>query len=953
MRRLNQSLTTTAGISIVVWFLSVLGPVAASAVLVPSHGATRADLGSLMLSPQDTYLNIDTNNYSSATTLTVYTWPDYHPANAILMKFDLSALPAGAVVTSATLQLALVETDAAADSTYTVSAHKVLGKNPIIAEATGYTAGAAAWTPNGCCSGGAPLAQADISPAYDARVIDKAPGFKAWTITTMVQEWLLTPATNFGLVLNADVSKPRDRYRIFASMEHASASLRPFLKVTFVAGDATPPSAVITAPSAGDVAGSVPLTATASDNVGVASVQFLLNGTPIGTEQAAFPYVVNWDSTTRSDGTYALTALVKDTSGNTATSPAVPVVVNNGTLVLSPQDTSLNINANNHSNDPVLMAYTWPDRQRANAILMKFDFSAVPPGAVVHDARLELALVQSDLMLLDAYTVTAHKVLGRDPVVSQATGYLANAGTTWTPSACCHDGVPLAQSDISAPYATLAVDTIPGFKSWTITTMVQEWLADPSTNFGVLLNADASKVRDRYRFFASMEHPNFLLRPTLRVSFSLEDDTTAPVIAGVSVSGITSSGATISWTTDESSDSQVEYGTTTAYGMLSTLDGALATTHSLTLSGLSDVTQYHFRVRSRDRAGNLATSADSTFTTLDGTAPAVSITAPSSAATVSGTITVAAAASDNVGVVGVQFKLDGANLGAEDASAPYSTSWNTTSVADGNHTLTATARDAAGNLENAAAITVTVSNTTPPPPPPPPAVWPNEPAGMVPFNNQPWDALTGNGWNYLRRSATVDSTIVTNSAAPLSASKELQITYTAGCCQDAEPGVHWLSVPYVKEIFTGWFVKLSSNWIPNPAGGGKITFLFTDVGGQVYTNYYHPSSDGSVQGAPYRIGANTEWAPYGQKIWLPNVTTTWINPGEYHRIEFYYKWETTPGVSGDGIIRWWVDGILNGNHTTVHYPAARFMEFQIAPTVQYAGPQNRQMFIDHAYVSIR
>ena len=66
---------------------------------------------------------------------------------------------------------------------------------------------------------------------------------------------------------------------------------------------------------------------------------------------------------------------------------------------------------------------------------------------------------------------------------------------------------------------------------------------------------------------------------------------------------------------------------------------------------------------------------------------------------------------DNVGVVGVQFQLDGTtNLGAEDTSAPYSVSWNTAGVANGTHTLTATARDAAGNFTTSAARTVTVNN---------------------------------------------------------------------------------------------------------------------------------------------------------------------------------------------------------------------------------------------------
>ena len=100
----------------------------------------------------------------------------------------------------------------------------------------------------------------------------------------------------------------------------------------------------------------------------------------------------------------------------------------------------------------------------------------------------------------------------------------------------------------------------------------------------------------------------------------------------------------------------------------------------------------------------------------DTTAPTVTLTAPS-AGTVSGTVTVTASASDNVGVAGVQFRLQGANLGAEDTTSPYSTSWNTTTVPNGSYTLTAIARDAAGNTTTAAPRTVTVSNTSTPPPP--------------------------------------------------------------------------------------------------------------------------------------------------------------------------------------------------------------------------------------------
>jgi hypothetical protein len=94
----------------------------------------------------------------------------------------------------------------------------------------------------------------------------------------------------------------------------------------------------------------------------------------------------------------------------------------------------------------------------------------------------------------------------------------------------------------------------------------------------------------------------------------------------------------------------------------------------------------------------------------DTTSPAVSITSPTNGQTVSGTITVSASASDNVAVSGVQFKLDGANLGAEDTTSPYSISWNTTTATNGSHTLTATARDAAGNQTTSSVINIIVSN---------------------------------------------------------------------------------------------------------------------------------------------------------------------------------------------------------------------------------------------------
>ena len=96
-------------------------------------------------------------------------------------------------------------------------------------------------------------------------------------------------------------------------------------------------------------------------------------------------------------------------------------------------------------------------------------------------------------------------------------------------------------------------------------------------------------------------------------------------------------------------------------------------------------------------------------TTVDTMKPTVSINSPTAGASVSATVSVSAAASDNVGVAGVQFRLDGSNLGTEDSSPPYAAAWDTTKAANGPHTLSAIARDAAGNTATST-VSVNVSN---------------------------------------------------------------------------------------------------------------------------------------------------------------------------------------------------------------------------------------------------
>src|SRR5258708_5707746 len=212
-------------------------------------------------------------------------------------------------------------------------------------------------------------------------------------------------------------------------------------------------------------------------------------------------------------------------------------------------------------------------------------------------------------------------------------------------------------------------------------------------------------------------------------------DTTPPTVSVTSPG----SGATISGTTSVTASASDNVG---VVGVQFRIDGAnfgaedTSAPYSVSWNTTGAANGSHtITAVARDAAGNRTTSAPVTVTVSnapppDTTPPAVSITSPANGATVSATVTVTASASDNVGVVGVQFSIDGADFGAEDTSAPYSISWNTGTASNGSHTIAAVARDAAGNRTTSAPVTVTVSNA-PPPDTTPPAVSITSPANAA------------------------------------------------------------------------------------------------------------------------------------------------------------------------------------------------------------------------------
>jgi hypothetical protein len=202
---------------------------------------------------------------------------------------------------------------------------------------------------------------------------------------------------------------------------------------------------------------------------------------------------------------------------------------------------------------------------------------------------------------------------------------------------------------------------------------------------------------------------NSLGSTTAQVAVAVTPDTTAPS-APTNLVGTAPSAtrANLSWTASTDDVGVVAYQIHR--------DGAVIGTSSTASYADTTVvagTSYAYAVAAVDAANNVSSlSASVTVTTPapDTQAPTVNISSPTTGSTVAGTVTISAAASDNVGVAGVQFKVDGVNVGAEDVTAPYSVSWNTTAATNGSHAVTATARDTAGNSTLSAAVSLTVNN---------------------------------------------------------------------------------------------------------------------------------------------------------------------------------------------------------------------------------------------------
>jgi uncharacterized protein YjdB len=277
------------------------------------------------------------------------------------------------------------------------------------------------------------------------------------------------------------------------------------------------------------------------------------------------------------------------------------------------------------------------------------------------------------------------------------------------------------------------------------------------------------------------------------------------------------------------------------------------------------------------------------------------------------------------------------------AVATLSGSGLVSGVAVGSATITATSEGQSGT----AAVTVTAA-------PPPGTTWPNEPAGFTVIADYGFDDVLpvgqsvpvgSSGWSINNGSATR----VSDASAPVSPMNVGQWKYPAGMVEGGAPATMYYETGAGREMYVGLWWKASNPFNASPSGVNKIAFTWSQSNLLSYINM-------EGQGVPYHITIHDAPLGNGQTL-SPNITASPVALGVWHRIELYQKYSTT-ATSGDGIVRWWVDGVLNGDYTNLNFAQdAGFGEFQLSPT--YGGntgatkTEDDYYWYDHVHISRR
>ncbi|WP_127588749.1 Ig-like domain-containing protein [Paenibacillus koleovorans] len=488
--------------------------------------------------------------------------------------------------------------------------------------------------------------------------------------------------------------------------------------------DSTPPQGVISMPAPGTIyTTSFLLSAVASDNAGVAGVRFYANGTPLAAEDTTVPYSLTVNSGILSAGSYALTAVIRDTSNNTYTTPAV-------NITFSPDSTAPAVSvtspaASSTNSGFIVLTANATDNYGVSSVQFKVDGN--PIGEPLTSAP---------------YTMT-YNTMGKLDGSHTFTATAVDVGGNATTSS----GVNVTFSNNSGGSGTVTYQY--GVDNYTFTKDV----GITSQSSG---NTTASKTGADINIYNQLQQAS----PYQMFSIIRFDDITIPLNTKVDSATLTVrmnsnvnptnidgrylnsywnyDSAHITWNKRDLMDfwntpgangdgtdfiSGKSFSTTLTTGWqvkTITLDPGVVqswvknpdTNHGVKIIATTQNTTGKIN-GSENTTEAYRPKLSITYSPSDTTPPTVSVTSPTGGATLSGVVNLTANASDNVGVEGVQFYFNGIAAGAEDTVAPYDVSFDTSALTPGSYTVTAVARDAAGNTTTSSGVNVTVAAPAP------------------------------------------------------------------------------------------------------------------------------------------------------------------------------------------------------------------------------------------------
>ncbi|HET8541118.1 MAG TPA: Ig-like domain-containing protein [Anaeromyxobacter sp.] len=479
--------------------------------------------------------------------------------------------------------------------------------------------------------------------------------------------------------------------------------------------DFVKPEVALTAPLPGTtVSGTVTVSATATDDVGVTQVRLLVNGAVIRTLDAP-PYSVAWDTTLGDNGPTTVVARAYDAFGNLGESAPVTVTVNNPGF--AEYDPALGAPACTEllpyckSGATILgRGPNGPEAHQPNTL----DGCGDGIGGAFH-------LDES----VDALTVRAED--GANLAVGKTVRVEAKV---WSYSSYPSDRLDLYRAANARNAKWVYVGTLAPTAAG----------AQTLVGFYTLPAGDLQAIRANFRFQGERsacspgiydDHDDlvFPAGPGTADELAPEVVLTEPA-DGAAISGPVTVAATV---TETGFVAEVEFLANGA-PFAATSEGPWSATFTPRANGT-----YVLTARARDGSGNVGTSAPVTVTFADAAPPQVTLTAPAQGAQVRNEVALTATATDDTAVDRVQFEIDGVVLSA-DASPPYDALWPTTGFGEGAHSVVARAFDVAGN-QAASTVTAIVDRT-------PPTVAITAPldgalvAGNVPVTFAPADANT-------------------------------------------------------------------------------------------------------------------------------------------------------------------------------------------------------------------